>query len=128
MHILSKPLLTLSATALMACGGGGGDDSTTTVPDNSGPVLTVSTTDVTIDGKQFGELPPAVRIILTYDSNVVSIVNMTVAGDAKFEDRNIFSVSSDSSNRRRCSYTRGRHNQYGEYYSLGGSALAIYRG
>jgi hypothetical protein len=100
MRFYTPYLITFSAGVLISCGGGGGGSasSPTTPPVSSGPALTVSTTSVTISGKQFGDIAPAERVNLTYDSNVVSIVSILVNGDAKFEGRNVFSAESDSSN------------------------------
>lgn len=99
MRNFFKTTCFMSSLVLIGCGGGGGDSSSssTSTPAN-GNVLSVSTTNVTFSGKQFGELAPTERVTFTVDNNVVSIVSMLITGDAKFEDRNIFSVSSDSSN------------------------------
>lgn len=92
-----KNVMFVSALSLIGCGGGG-DGGSAGAPSGNSPVLTVSTSSLTFSGKQFGDLVPAQRINLTYDRDVVNIVSMTINGDAKFEGRNIFSLSSDSSN------------------------------
>lgn len=98
MKTIYKPLLTLCTLSLMACGGGGGGSVNITPPTSNGPVVTVSATSVTLDGKQFGEQPTPERISINYDTDVVTSVGLLVTGNAKFEGRNIFSVSADSSN------------------------------
>jgi len=97
MKFYAKSVFSLSAIALLGCGGGGGNSQTDT-PVSSGPALSVSTTALSFSGEQFSEPLPSQRVNLTFDRDVVSIVSMTIQGDAEFEGRNVFSVSSDSSN------------------------------
>lgn len=100
MQNLFKNIIFVSALSLMGCGGSGSDSSSAVTPPpvSSGPALAVSTTSLTFSGKQYADLVPMQRVNLTYDRDVVSIVSVTINGDAKFEGRNIFSSSADSSN------------------------------
>lgn len=95
MRLNSLIVYTISLCLLVACGGGSGGENSSS---SSAPNVRISPLNISIDGKQFGEIPPSQRVTISYNRNVVSIVGAQIKGDAKFEGRNIFSASSDSSN------------------------------
>ena len=98
MKNLLNSVLFASALGLIGCGGGGSSSNSTASTTNTGPILTASPISLTFNGKQFAEPLAAQRINLTFDRDVVSIVSVTLTGDAEFEGRDVFSFSSDSSN------------------------------
>jgi len=75
MKLLIQFGLLTSALFIYGCGGGGGDSSSQP-PASTGPVFSVSTTSVTISGKQFAEPDPAQRINFNYSRNDVSRVDV----------------------------------------------------
>lgn len=90
--------LALVSSVFVANGCGGDDSAVTIIPVGSGPVFSVSSTDVTISGKQFADPEAPVRINFTYSRNDISRVNVPHRFlNPDIFDGDIFRASMDTS-------------------------------